>query len=62
VERRGGPGRGGGGAVGGAAAGSQTQSSGGNASGLQEVTTSNHFLHNKFSFLLKINYFKISVP
>ena len=50
------------GAAGGAAAGSQTQSSGGNASGLQEVTTSNHFLHNKFSFLLKINYFKISVP
>ena len=49
-------------AAGGAAAGSQTQSSGGNASGLQEVTTSNHFLHNKFSFLLKINYFKISVP
>ena len=50
------------GAAGGAAAGSQTQSSGGNASGLQEVTTSDHFLHNKFSFLLKINYFKISVP
>ena len=50
------------GAAGRAAAGSQTQSSGRNASGLQEVTTSNHFLHNKFSFLLKINYFKISVP
>ena len=46
------------GAAGGAAAGSQTQSSGGNASGLQEVTTSDHLFHNKFSFLLKlkINY------
>ena len=45
-------------AAGGAAAGSQTQSSGGNASGLQEVTTSDHLFHNKFSFLLKlqINY------
>ena len=46
------------GAAGRTAAGSQTQSSGGNASGLQEVTTSDHLFHNKFSFLLKlkINY------
>ena len=46
------------GAAGRAAAGSQTQSSGRNASGLQEVTTSDHLFHNKFSFLLKlqINY------